>query len=295
MLVPRLANLGYPEEVLVLGLLAHKGPRVLQVGLCASEVMNDTGRSIVAGCLQSCSWARGLLHELMRRLSTGQPRIISKSDEHVDDISHVLAGEDRAEVKKAGIEAGRLVSEGMSELDLQLSDKSVLLPASSATARSVVSILRREGVQIKAATQAEDVGIGSTAGRRRAAFALDGRLKKGAKRAGGIRRLTKVTKKARKLVRTGLVPQQEYGHQVQGASPAQVAKMRRSAKLAAAVGGRMACTTTALEWALGRGKDPAVSIPVQQLASWADAWAASGLVARKKVQESLDHDAPRPG
>ena len=97
---------------------------------------------------------------MMSRLSTGRPRVISKSDEHVDDISHVLAGDDRADVKKAGIEAGRLVSEGMSELDLQLSDKSVLLPASSATARSVVSILRREGVQIKAATQAEDVGIG---------------------------------------------------------------------------------------------------------------------------------------
>ena len=104
-LVPRLVDLGYPEEVLVLGLLAHKAPRVLQVGLCASEVISGTGRSIVAGCLQSCSWARGLLHELMRRLSTGRPRVISKSDEHVDDSSHVLAGDDKAEVKKAGIEA----------------------------------------------------------------------------------------------------------------------------------------------------------------------------------------------
>ena len=42
--------------------------------------------SILAGCLQSCSWARGLLFEFVQALVYVVPG--SVCEEHIDDLSH---------------------------------------------------------------------------------------------------------------------------------------------------------------------------------------------------------------
>ena len=67
LLLPQLVAKGYPLEILVLGSLTHKSPRYLQVGSGYSDI-NGCASSILAGCLQSCSWARGLLFELVQKL-----------------------------------------------------------------------------------------------------------------------------------------------------------------------------------------------------------------------------------
>ena len=59
LLFPQLVARGHPLEILVLGSLTHKSPGSLQVGNGYSDI-------ILAGCLQSCSWARGLLFELVQ-------------------------------------------------------------------------------------------------------------------------------------------------------------------------------------------------------------------------------------
>ena len=64
-LIDKLTALGYPPQVMVLGLLAHKGPRTLMVGTPCSDNFASCGRSILAGCQQSVSWARGLMHNLV--------------------------------------------------------------------------------------------------------------------------------------------------------------------------------------------------------------------------------------
>ena len=47
---------------------------------------------------------------------------------HVDDLSHVLIGESEADLKGKLIKAGRLVGAETKRLQLELSDKSTLLP-----------------------------------------------------------------------------------------------------------------------------------------------------------------------
>ena len=59
LLIPQLVARGYPLEILVLGTLTHKSPRCLQVGNSYSNIIMGCASSILAGCLQSCSWATG--------------------------------------------------------------------------------------------------------------------------------------------------------------------------------------------------------------------------------------------
>ncbi len=213
----RLESLGYNLHLLYLGFLAHKAPRVLKVGHCYSEVIAETGRSMIAGCQQSVSWARGLLVRFVEAVSNVVPR--SPCGVHVDDLSHVVALDDHgASAVAKGLTIGMMVAEGIKELDLRLSDKSVLLPASSPTAQAVVKGLREAGVGIRAAAVGEDVGIAATAGTRRVASTLDARIARGKRRAERVGYLCKKVKGAAKLGKTGVRPQQEYGHQAMGAS-----------------------------------------------------------------------------
>ena len=66
LLIPQLVARGYPLEILVLGTLTQKSPRRLQVGNSYSNIIMGCASSMLAGCLQSCSWARGLLFEFVR-------------------------------------------------------------------------------------------------------------------------------------------------------------------------------------------------------------------------------------
>ena len=68
LLIPQLVARDYPLEILVLGPLTHRSPRCLRVGNGYSDVITGGASSILAGCLQSCSWARGLLFELVQAL-----------------------------------------------------------------------------------------------------------------------------------------------------------------------------------------------------------------------------------
>ena len=72
-----------PLEILVLGSVIHKSPRCLQVGNSYSNIIMGCA-SILAGCLQSCSWARGLLFEFVQALGYVVPG--SVCEEHIDDL-----------------------------------------------------------------------------------------------------------------------------------------------------------------------------------------------------------------
>jgi hypothetical protein len=67
-LIPLLAERGYPIFTMILGLITHKSPRTLVVGPSCSKPLENCGRSIIAGCQQSVSWARGLLYKLVESL-----------------------------------------------------------------------------------------------------------------------------------------------------------------------------------------------------------------------------------
>ena len=68
LLIPQFVARGYPIELLAMGTLTLKSPRCLQVGSDFSDATTGCAPSILAGCLQSCSWARGLLLKLVKSL-----------------------------------------------------------------------------------------------------------------------------------------------------------------------------------------------------------------------------------
>ena len=92
----RMVGLDPPFEILVLGSLTHKSPRCLQVGNKYSDIINGFAFSILAGCLQSCSWARGLLFELVHALGYVIPG--SVCEEHIDDLSQFVTNTSRIQL-----------------------------------------------------------------------------------------------------------------------------------------------------------------------------------------------------
>ena len=96
LLVPQLVARGYPLEILVLGSLTHKSPRCLQVGNGNSDISTGCASSILAGCLQMCSWAKGLLFELAEAL--GYVVLGSVCEEHIDDLSQFVTDTGRIQL-----------------------------------------------------------------------------------------------------------------------------------------------------------------------------------------------------
>ena len=96
LLIPLLVARGYPLEILVLGSLTHKSPRCLQVGNGYSDTITGCASSILAGCLQRCSWARGLLFELIRALEYVVPGSVCEG--HIDDLSQFVTNTNRIQL-----------------------------------------------------------------------------------------------------------------------------------------------------------------------------------------------------
>ena len=113
-------------------------------------------------------------------------------------------------------------------LQLELSDKSTLLPNNQNT-RAVVKILLKEGVQIKAGETCDDVGIQITGNGNPRASTLDKRIEvSGANRAKRTRGLVKINPAAKKLTMPGANAVQVYGHQAQGVSGIQTINMNNN-------------------------------------------------------------------
>ena len=213
----------YPPELMVLGFFAHTAPRILKVGTCLGPVVNSCGRSMLAGDQQSVSWARALLNDLMEKLSVADPEFPCSS--HVDDLSHVLIGESKAYLKGKLIKAGKLVGAETKRLQLELSEKSTLLPSNQNT-RTVVTILLEEGVQIKTGETCDDVGVQMTGSGNRRASTLNKRIDvSAANRAKRTRGLVKINPAATKLTMPGTNAVHAYGHQAQGVSGIQMTNL----------------------------------------------------------------------
>ena len=148
LLIPQLVARGCPLELLVFGSLTHESPRCLQVGNGYSDVITGCASSTLAGCLQSCSWARGLWFELVQALGYVVPG--SVCEEHIDDLSQFVANTCRIQLFHDAALIGKAVKEGTAKLGLILSGKSTLL----ANDRSLA--LGDEGVPICSGTSATD-------------------------------------------------------------------------------------------------------------------------------------------
>ena len=167
LLIPQLVARGFPLEILVLGSLTHNSPRCVQVGNGYSDIINGCVSSILAGGLQSCSWARGLLFELVQALEYVVPG--SVCEEHIDDLSQFVTNTYRMQLFQDAALIGRAVQEGTAKLGLTLSGKSKLLANDKSLGKLIVGHLGDEGVPICLETSATDLGIETAAGKRRCA------------------------------------------------------------------------------------------------------------------------------
>ena len=107
-----------PKPLMLTGFFVHAAPRILRVGKCFGPVIHSCGKSILAGCQLSCSFARGMLWELTAKLATADPEY--PCAQHLDDLSHVLVGETEGELKGKLVKAGKIVGEEVSRLKLNI-------------------------------------------------------------------------------------------------------------------------------------------------------------------------------
>ena len=219
-MVPKLIEKGYPMVPLVLVLIAHKAPRCFRLADTYSTILQGSGLGILPGCLQSNSWARGLLHNMLEDMANAIPE--APCGQHVDDLSQLVTENSARELYTKGMAVARRVGKGLKNLELPLSSKSVLLPKGAKEAKQVAKALAKEGIHIKLEIEADDLGLGTTALRRRTAKKAWARITAAGKRAARVAALDRRTRCARQLFRTGVQPQQTWGCQAQGASPSQV-------------------------------------------------------------------------
>ena len=141
MLLERLEDRCYPGALLAIGFTVHSAPRIFSVGPSLSDSVEGFGRSILAGDLQSVSFVRGLLYDLVRDMSNVIPGSVCR--EFVDDLSQVVAHKSRSVVVKAGVTIGRIMQKGAKLLDLQIADKSVLIPKALPPGRRTGSLPKK--------------------------------------------------------------------------------------------------------------------------------------------------------
>ena len=103
-----------PTENLALGTLTHKSPRCLQVGNGFSDVITGCASSILAGCLQNCSSARGLLFELVQSLAF----VITRSvcEDHIDDLSQFATSSSGVQLLYDAAQIGKKPRDGTAQL-----------------------------------------------------------------------------------------------------------------------------------------------------------------------------------
>ena len=204
LLIPQLVARGDPLETLVLGSLTHKSPRCLQVGNGYSDITSGCASSVLAGCLQSCSWARGLLFELVQALGYVVPGAVYK--EHIDDLSQFVTNMSRIQLFQDAALVGKAVKEGTVKLGLTLSGKSTLLANDKSLGKLIVGHFGDEGVPICLGTSATDLGIETAAVKSRCAANQWKRIWKGRRRAKRVNRLCKTNSEAQKTHDDGHTP-----------------------------------------------------------------------------------------
>ena len=95
---------------------AHKSLTCLQVGNSFCDVITGCVSSILAGCLQSCSWAKRPLFELVESFGYVVPG--SVCEKHMEDLSQFMTKTSRIQHPHDAIKIGKEVRDGGSNVGL---------------------------------------------------------------------------------------------------------------------------------------------------------------------------------
>eukprot|EP00959_Pyramimonas_sp_CCMP1952_P307111 6427635-Pyramimonas_sp.AAC.1 len=147
------------------------------------------------------------------------------------------------------ITAGATVCEQLQQVGLVISEKATVVASDNGILSEVAAGLRRRGVPVIPALEAVDLGMDTSAGRRRTCSKANERRQKAAKRTWAIKRTRRHAKLrgiTTALWTAGSRPQGTYAHQAFGVAGHVMTELRRQAAQCSVGAGPGRCLTTSL-------------------------------------------------
>ncbi len=289
-LVEAAEDADFPLDQLALGLILHRAPRMLRVQGCYGDSIARTGRSVLAGCTLSTSFARAYLRPLTLECKSDHTCTLGQ---HVDDLTQMVVAPTQQLAVARAVAKGRQLAEAARGLLLDVADKSRVVASTPTAAAAIAAGIRGAGVTILSAGVAEDLGVSTSAGRRRVVGSFARRIAKASRRAARVRTLVSTNVGAKKLFRTGVDPQQNYEAAILGAAPPQIRAMRRNAAMCVAKAGSHPCMATLLAWRIGYKNDPAVMEPLRQVQMWMRLWQSTPAEERATIRKAWRRALPK--
>ena len=149
-----------------------------------------TGRSILAGCLQSVPWVKTFLHDALDFVVKRFP--FANVESYIDDISLALQGTFRFVSEKLPT-IGKCLWESLTTHGSIVSPKTTGVASSAGLQAALSSEFQRLGVKFTWASVARDLGVYTTAARRRTSLGVQLRRAAANKRWARVKRLMKLS------------------------------------------------------------------------------------------------------
>jgi len=270
LLMDKAIALDFPKLQLYMSVVMHLAPRLLKYNGAISRII-PVSASIVPGCGKAIAFTRALLYDVLEAAHWAVPRAVPRT--YVDDMSQRASGTTVKQVCWDLCAGGLALTDGLQqELGLRLSPKAAVVATNPVIGKHVSEFFKRKGIAVRCCTEARDLGVNNTAGKRRRVGILRDRIGKAKVRAQRIGILVKGDVRARRLVKTGAWAQASWGHQVLGLPPTTVDRIRTSFAKAARPSDVGGCPITAVAVTLGVGMDPLVKSRLELFDSWFDLW-----------------------
>ena len=261
----------FPPMLLRLALLVHVGPRAFKEKNFIGPWLQSTGLSIVAGCVSSVSITRCILYNVVSSMHINYRPI--QINTFVDDCPQIHTGTNKNMSSHVPVAASAFATE-MRSLGFAVSNKTTVVSSSQELATHIQNELGKVGIFIKCASVGRDVGCDLAGGSRRRVSLQKFRLAKAKTGAKIISQLSKKTKDFKKLVFTG-IRSRLYGFSVMGSAPSTTRMARNAVRGPLGLRKPGGCTTTGFALGCLSKKDPAITIPIENVTDFISGHLAS--------------------
>ena len=278
-LAERAGMMGYPGAAFELAMQLNQAPRVLRLRDAYSEPVVPI-RSTVQGCLHSMPLAKVYLQPAVAECLVGKEKLPVEAGVHVDDVT-ITSRSVKGDTLPHILEAVTTFERAIKKAKLTLSEKSTVVASDHDLTRRCVRMLRDDGIVMKVAKEEKVLGVDVAAAKYRTYTTRSNRAKRGLKRNRTVGYLAGRHRFARKLFKTGTMPQTTWGGEATGFSRTAVRNIRRMAGYASGINQTGRCLTTAIALAYGQYEDPAITIFRKQVATYCE------LFQRHVVEDKL--------
>ena len=137
LLVKEVMYYGYHIGLLYMSLLIHLAPRVMDFGGEQFHIPIRLAVGILAGLFDSIALAQGFLHRIIARLQSSFPSVQLRS--HVDDVCQLSSVGSPHALRVNIVPAAVQLVNGLRDLGLSISSKSVVVASNSSLSKSIAS------------------------------------------------------------------------------------------------------------------------------------------------------------